>query len=82
MINKKIEDIAENDILALVSSNAAESQTLDFKRELPGRDNSAKLEFCTDICAFADTQGGDIVYGVSAGEYIFCRGQFSMMNVH
>jgi hypothetical protein len=65
MINRKIEDIAEIDIQTLISNGEEESQTLDFKQALPGNDSVAKHEFYADICAFANTQGGDIVYGVS-----------------
>jgi len=61
MINQNIENITEADILTLVQNGDEESQTLDYKQELPGRDASARHEFCADICAFANTQGGDIV---------------------
>lgn len=41
-----------------------ESQTLDFKRALPGTDDKSRHEFLKDVCAFANGCGGDLVYGV------------------
>lgn len=42
-----------------------ESQTLDFKRELPGLDARGRNEFLKDVCAMANADGGDLVYGVA-----------------
>lgn len=42
-----------------------ESKTLDFKRELSIRSKEEKLEFAADVSAFANSSGGDLVYGVS-----------------
>lgn len=42
-----------------------ESQTLDFKRELPALDARGRHEFLKDVCAFANADGGDLVYGIS-----------------
>jgi hypothetical protein len=43
----------------------AESQTLDFKFCLPGKDEPSKVEFAKDVCAFANADGGEIVFGES-----------------
>jgi hypothetical protein len=49
----------------LLAEKVPESSTLEFKRDLPGRDNAARHEFIADVCAFANTaSGGDIVYGI------------------
>ncbi len=65
MIARPVREITEADLLALVTNQTAESQTLDFKRDLPGRDSAAKHEFASDVCAFANTaSGGDLVYGL------------------
>ncbi|HQR02853.1 MAG TPA: ATP-binding protein [Rhodocyclaceae bacterium] len=64
MLSRRIEDITDIDIQRLVSMHAEESQNLDFKQELPGRDTAARHEFCADVCALANAQGGDLVYGV------------------
>ena len=42
-----------------------ESQTLDFKRELPGPSSRFTHEFLKDVCAFANADGGDLVYGIA-----------------
>jgi hypothetical protein len=42
-----------------------ESQRLDYKRTLPStRDPRWQEEFAKDVCAFANTEGGDILYGI------------------
>jgi hypothetical protein len=47
----------------LCADRVTESATLDFKRELPAG-SSGKDELLKDVCAFANTEGGDLVYGV------------------
>jgi hypothetical protein len=42
-----------------------ETQTLDFKWGLPGTTDEDRAEFAKDICAFANADGGDLVYGIS-----------------
>lgn len=42
-----------------------ESETLDFKRELPGSSDKDKHEVLKDVSAMANAAGGDIVYGIS-----------------
>ena len=41
-----------------------ESETLDFKRELPLRRDKQRKELAKDICCFANTSGGFIIIGV------------------
>jgi predicted HTH transcriptional regulator len=40
-----------------------ETRTLDFKREIRLISDKDKFEFAKDISAFANTEGGNIVYG-------------------
>jgi hypothetical protein len=42
-----------------------ESQTLDFKRILPTKDDAGRAAFLVDVCAMANSDGGDIVYGIA-----------------
>ena len=42
-----------------------ESRSLDFKRELPAKDDRGRQEFLKDVCAFANSEGGDLVFGIS-----------------
>jgi hypothetical protein len=65
MINRRLEDVDETSLRALIADAEAESMTMEFKQELPGRDNAARHEFCADICAFANAQGGDMIFALS-----------------
>lgn len=65
MINKSIESITKSDIESLILNQVAESRTLEYKEKLPGNSDEDKREFLKDVSAFANTSGGDILYGVS-----------------
>lgn len=58
------EDIGEPHLQELVRSGARERRRLEFKQELPARDDAAKSEFRADVSSFANAGGGDLVYGV------------------
>lgn len=47
-----------NDILNLKQNQIAEGLTIDYKRDLPSLDDKSKLSLLKDICAFANTHGG------------------------
>lgn len=65
MFGKSIDEISGDDLTAVVRDRRQESQTLDYKSALPGRDNSARHEFLADVCAFANSSGGDLLYGIA-----------------
>ena len=52
------------DIQALVTSQSSEGTHLDLKRELPGGNDKSRHELLADISAFANSSGGDVIYGV------------------
>lgn len=59
----------EADIRRLITDRVQEGPHLDFKRDLPKAwDGSAKHELLADATAFANSGGGDIVYGVDESE--------------
>ena len=64
MIVGRVQDLTEAHIKALVANLSAESPTLDFKRDVPGRDAPARHDYCSDLCAFANAAGGDLIYGI------------------
>ena len=58
------ENIGEPHLHELVQSGARERRRLEFKQQLPARDDAAKNEFRADVSSFANAGGGDLVYGV------------------
>lgn len=65
MLPYSLEELDEEKIRQLCVDECPESFTLDFKALLPKKDDESKEEFLKDICAFANADGGDLVYGVS-----------------
>lgn len=72
MIKKTLDRITAEDIIALIDNQEHEGKTLEYKVQLyplpKGRDDDAvrkRLEACRDISAFANSEGGDIVFGIS-----------------
>ena len=66
MITTLWDQINESTLQALCDDGASESGTLEFKRQPPdtqGRDISNEL--AKDVCALANANGGDIVYGIA-----------------
>lgn len=65
MIAGRLEEILLADLEALVENRVRESTSLDYKQELPGGGNEEKKEFLRDVISFANTVGGDMVFGVA-----------------
>jgi hypothetical protein len=61
---RDISIIKENDIQGLVLARVAESAYLEFKRDLPLSDSSSRHEFLADVSAFANSSGGELLYGI------------------
>ena len=59
-----LKDIDETLLHAACAEQWSESQTLDFKRQLPTVDERGRHEFLKDVCAFANSSGGDLAYGI------------------
>ncbi|MHA6892365.1 AlbA family DNA-binding domain-containing protein [Ralstonia pseudosolanacearum] len=64
MIFPQLDDIDEAKLLALTQDKMPETGTLEFKERLPGTGDSEKKEFLKDVCAMANADGGDILYGI------------------
>jgi hypothetical protein len=64
MINKAIEEITKDDLQALVDDEILERKTLEYKQALPSNSDSDKKEFLADVSSFANTSGGDLIYGI------------------
>jgi hypothetical protein len=65
MIHKRLSETTEDDLLALINNGVSEGRTIDYKRDLPGGSDSDKKEFLADVSSFANTSGGDIVFGMA-----------------
>jgi len=64
MIPKKLDEISLSDLRALVTDQAREGKTLEFKRDQIGARDDDKREFLADISALANTLGGDLIVGI------------------
>jgi hypothetical protein len=60
------DEIDEAALSKLVDTNAAESRTLEFKQDLQLITDEQKREFLSDVTALANSDGGDLVFGVRA----------------
>jgi len=65
VINKPFGEIAERDLQELINSGVPEGRNIDYKQQLPGTNDADKKEFLADITSFANTAGGDLIFGVS-----------------
>lgn len=64
MVPKSLGSITKEDIGALVANVVSEKRTLDYKESLPGNSDAEKYEFLADVSSFANSSGGDILYGI------------------
>lgn len=63
MINKPLDKIDRNDLEQLLNT-VLESKTIEYKRQLPTPAYDGRKEFLADISSFANTSGGDLIYGI------------------
>lgn len=64
MIPKPLDRIEAADILALVANQEEERRSMDFKRDRAGDTDSDKRELRADVTSFANSAGGDLIFGV------------------
>jgi len=64
MIPKPLAQVAQADLQALIDDQVREGKTIDYKRDLPGGNDEAKREFLADVSSFANTSGGDLIFGM------------------
>ena len=60
MIPGKLESIDIRTIHMLIDNGIKEDRTLDYKQEIPRPER-----LLSDVCAFANTDGGDLVLGIA-----------------
>lgn len=70
LLNVPLNQIDEARLQALIAAGAAESRTIDYKRESYGNGHSDLSELLADVSSFANTSGGDLLLGVDAANGI------------
>jgi hypothetical protein len=65
MIPSAFEKISETDLQSLIDNAVAEGRTIEYKQALPGGNDSDRKEFLADVSSFANTSGGDLIFGIS-----------------
>ena len=68
MIPKDVTSVADGDIQSLVTNSVPEGRTIDYKQALPGTTDADKKEFLADVSSFANTSGGDLLFGISESQ--------------
>lgn len=64
MLNdNRLDLITPEDLERLVSNGIQESRSLEYKEYLPGTADEDKREFLADVSAFANSSGGDLLFG-------------------
>ena len=69
MIAKRFDKISLTDIELLIKNEVREGRTLEYKLDLPHEGESQKIPFLAEVSGFANTVGGDLLFGIeeSAG---------------
>lgn len=61
---RDVENLTLDELRTFLDAGAAESRTLDFKRDLSLAKDDSKREFLYDVTSFANSIGVDLVFGV------------------
>lgn len=64
MLPLEIDQVDFDHIAALVTEKVAERKILEYKERLPDGTDGGKKEFLADVCSFANSSGGDIIFGI------------------
>jgi len=65
VINKSFDKIDEQDVINLKTNSVQESKTIEYKKLLNLSSKENKIEFLADISSFSNTNGGDLLVGIS-----------------
>ena len=63
-LHKQLELIKESDLEDLILNQTSEGKKIEYKKTIFGNKDSDKKEFLADVSSFANTMGGDIIYGL------------------
>lgn len=64
MIPLPLDRVGPSDIDALLANQVPEGRSVEYKRDLPGGGDAEKKEFLADVSSFANTAGGDLIFGI------------------
>jgi hypothetical protein len=64
MINKQLEHIIKEDLERLIENSVSEGKSIDYKIKYFLNSEKEKGEFLADISSFANTSGGDLIFGI------------------
>ena len=65
LLAKRVDQVTESDLESLLASGAPESLVLDYKQQTIGASDTERYEFLADISSFANSSGGEIIFGIS-----------------
>lgn len=70
-----LDAVDEAALRSLIENQVSERSDLEYKRDLPGRGDEDAKEFLADVTSLANSQGGDLLFGMSevdgvAGELV------------
>lgn len=65
MLPFPLHQITEGFLSQICTEQWSETQTLEFKSILPLNEEENRQEFRKDVCALANAEGGDLVFGIS-----------------
>lgn len=65
MIRADLAALNEAVLSSLIANGVPESLTLEYKQALPEENDEGRREFLADVSQFANSNGGDVVYGVA-----------------
>jgi len=65
-IEKRLTEIAEQDLLALVPAGIREGKTIEYKEKLVIGTDEQKRKFVASVASLANASGGDLIFGIKA----------------
>ena len=65
MLTLRLTEVTEAYLQNLYDDKTPESASLEFKQELPSATPEGRLEQMKDVCALANADGGDLIYGIA-----------------
>ena len=63
-----LDAVSESDLQRLVDDRIPESKNIEYKQTLQYATDDQKREFLSDLSAFANTDGGDLIYGIAEAD--------------